>query len=380
MISLSVHDLYLNSAGCFLMTCSRGYVSNYKSYLQRLGINKVTFWITVCVCQTNIKVYGVLVIWDLFFYVRLCIEQICFDTFPKLNMEPENRPSQKETHLPASFSRVYVNLPGSTQKWYENGCLLVGNPCILSSPIFRDLFLVHVFWSCPEFSYWNLLFVECWSRFCLKFRLAHQTLRFKPARMQSFGDMPWVCWMICTSRLGVPGVDQGSDRSRDLRSDFCVKLNVDVIFICIFIAMFVSEMRAKSDGVFFVVEMFFFMKLFWAFMIQFETIWMLMWWYISIYFYWLFMCLQQLNSFRSNLTLRWFLKCIYICYPNKNIHIYIHTFMYVNIHMYISGFAIRSGHWIYNKTFLLCQDGIKELWRFIWGVPKMVVPNNHGLS
>ena len=77
--------------------------------------------------------------------------------------------------------------------------------------------------------------------FCFVFEvsLANQKLRFKPARMQSFGGMPWVCWMICTSRLGVAGVDQGSDRSRDLeRSDPCVNVLGGGFKYCLFPPLF----------------------------------------------------------------------------------------------------------------------------------------------
>ena len=189
-----------------------------------------------------------------FFYVRLCIEQNCLDTFPKFNMEPENRPSQKETHLPASFSRVYVNLPGSTQKWHENGgSFWCRKPMHFEFPNFLRpipgacvLILPRVF---------VLGFVMCWmleSFFFFEVSLANQKLRFKPARMQSFGDMPWACWMICTSRSG-RGSWSGESDPGILKGQTLV-FHVDLISICILYHVCFRDV-------------FFLMKLFWAFMI-----------------------------------------------------------------------------------------------------------------
>ena len=67
MISLSVNELYLNSAGCFcLMTFSRGNIVDilYKlppTFGDKQG-HVLNHRLCVCVSQTNIKVCGVSVI------------------------------------------------------------------------------------------------------------------------------------------------------------------------------------------------------------------------------------------------------------------------------------------------------------------------------
>ena len=89
---------------------------------------------------------------------------------------------------------VYQNC---AQRSPGNGWFFVGNQWILSSPNFQETYS------------WHVLFFQHVFNVAQSFSIGvcHllNPVRFKPARMQSFGVMPWVCWMICTSRSGREG-------------------------------------------------------------------------------------------------------------------------------------------------------------------------------